>query len=73
MPHVFATVLVAALGAYAGIGLLFAAAFVLAGVHRIDERAAGAGWGFRALILPGSAALWPLLAYRWARARKDGE
>ena len=29
-------------------------------------------WGFRLLILPGAAALWPLLLLRWLRA-KGGE
>jgi len=35
------------------------------GVDRIDPNARGAGLGFRLLILPGSAALWPLLLRRW--------
>ncbi len=53
------------LGVYLGIGLAFAAPFVAVGVGRIDPVARGAKIGFRLLILPGSALLWPLLLKRW--------
>jgi len=56
---------VRALGAYAGIGLLFAVAFVARGIERIDPAARGATLGFRLIVLPASAVLWPLLAWRW--------
>jgi len=62
-----ARLVVGALEAYALVGLIFAIIFVTAGVGRIDEQARRAGLAFRLLILPGSAALWPLLAWRWAR------
>jgi hypothetical protein len=52
---------------YAAIGLAFAVAFVRWGVDRIDPVARASGWGFRLAILPGAAALWPLLAARLAR------
>jgi len=54
---------------YAGIGAAFGIAFVLAGVQRIDSGAKGAGPGFRLMILPGVAALWPALLLRWIRHR----
>jgi hypothetical protein len=54
-------------GAYVAAGLVFAAAFVTWGVQRMDPAAKGAPLGFRLLILPGSAALWPLLLRRWMR------
>ena len=63
-----AEAIVAILGLYAAAGLAFAIAFVTRGVERIDSHAKGAGWGFRLLILPGAAALWPLLLRRWMRA-----
>ena len=50
---------------YAAIGLLFAIIFVILGVGRIDESAKGAPLFFRLLILPGAAALWPVLLGRW--------
>ena len=60
-----AEAIVAILGLYAAAGVVFAIAFVVRGVERIDGHAKGAGWGFRLLILPGAAALWPLLLRRW--------
>lgn len=63
----FAELLVAAAGAWLAAGLVFALAFVTAGVQRVDPAARGAPWGFRLLILPGAAALWPLLLLRWVR------
>ena len=59
-----AQTLVWLLTGYAGLGLVFALGFVAFGVTRVDETARGAGWGFRLLILPGTVALWPLLAWR---------
>ena len=56
--------------AYALVGLLFGIAFVLSGIQTVDHAAAGSGIGFRLLVLPGSAALWPLLLARWMGARR---
>lgn len=57
--------------AYLAIGLLFGIAFVARGIARVDPAAAGAGWGFRLIVLPGVAALWPLLLDRWRRAHRS--
>jgi len=57
--------LVAGVGLYAALGLLFAVPFVARGIDRVDPAAAGASWGFRLVVLPGVVALWPLLARRW--------
>ena len=51
--------------AYAAAGLIFAVWFVMAGIGRIDAAARDAGPGFRLIVLPGVAALWPLLLKRW--------
>jgi len=51
--------------AYAAAGLVFAAAFVAHGAATIDNAARGAPLGFRLLIFPGAAALWPLLLTKW--------
>ncbi len=56
-------------GAYVAASAVFAAAFVTWGVQRVDPAAKGAPLGFRLLILPGCAALWPLLLGRWMRSR----
>lgn len=60
--------------AYAAAGLGIAIAFALYGVRRIDEAAAGAPWTFRLIILPGAAALWPIVLKKWLVAkRRDKE
>ena len=54
--------------AYAAFGLLFGVAFVWRGAGRIDANAREGSWGFRLAILPGVAALWPLMRVRWRNA-----
>jgi hypothetical protein len=67
-----AEAIVAIVSAYVACGLLFGLAFITAGVGRVDAAARGTSAGFRLLILPGTAALWPLLAARWVRAARSG-
>lgn len=64
-----ANVILVSAAAYAAIGLAIGAAFAFRGVGRVDAAAHDAPWGFRLLIWPGSAALWPYVALRWARAK----
>jgi hypothetical protein len=59
------TLLVDALILYAAAGVVFAAAFVTWGIQRMDPVAQHAPLGFRLIVLPGAAALWPLLLVRW--------
>ncbi|MEO0482904.1 MAG: hypothetical protein AAF138_04715 [Planctomycetota bacterium] len=59
----------AAVGVYMVIGLLFAVLFVARGARRLDPHAGGAPVLFKLMILPGSAALWPVLAWRWLAGR----
>jgi len=65
--------LVALLGLYALAGAAFAVPFLLRGVRRIDPVADGSTWGFRAIVLPGVVALWPLLLLRWLRGASPPE
>jgi len=60
-----ATVLLLGLGVYLACGLVFAIAFALVGVKKIDPHAAHGSWGFRLLIIPGTMVFWPLLLKRW--------
>ena len=53
------------LGVYAGTGLLFAIGFLTVGISQVDPDSKGSGVGFRLIILPGVAALWPVLFTRW--------
>jgi hypothetical protein len=57
--------LLVAFATYLLCGCVFAIAFVLVGVKRMDPHAAQGSWGFRLLIIPGAVFLWPLLAKRW--------
>lgn len=65
MSLTIATWLARALEFYLLAGVLFALPFVWRGAGRVDPTAAEGTRGFRLLILPGSVALWPLLALRW--------
>lgn len=58
-----------ALTAYGAVGLVFAAVFVAGATRRLDRNLKATGWGFRAIILPGVIALWPMLLMRVARRR----
>ena len=69
MTPALAAFLVDATALYLGAGLLFAIAFVIWGASRIDPAAHDMPWSARLLILPGSAALWPLMLAKWL-ARK---
>lgn len=63
-----ATWMVRLAGAYLMLGTLFALSFAFHWVNRIDPVAARGTFGFRLLILPGSALLWPLLLRRVLRS-----
>lgn len=66
----FADWLIGVLGVYCAAGCVFAIAFSAVGVKRTDAAARNDCWGFRALILPGAAALWPALLLKWWRAAR---
>ena len=63
----FVGLFLGALAWYALAGALFAVAFVTFGMQRVDSAAEHAPIGFRLIIMPGVAALWPLLLTRWLR------
>lgn len=56
---------------YTVLGVVFAVFFLFLarGVQRIDPSAAGASFGFRVLVAPGTVALWPLLLRKWLRGQ----
>lgn len=70
MPAAIANIVLLVAGTYAALGIVFAVAFVSRGVSRVDHAADHAPWSFRLIILPGVAALWPLLLVRWLGAGK---
>ncbi len=63
-----AELFVDALAACAMAGAVFAIAFVATGVQRVDPVAQHSPLGFRLIVMPGAAALWPLLLVRWLRS-----
>lgn len=67
------TLLLGALGIYLAIGLVVGAAFVIRGVDATDPAARHGSRGFRLLILPGSAALWPWAVARMLAARREAQ
>jgi hypothetical protein len=58
-----------AMTVYALIGAVFAIAFVTSGIDRVDPVARVSGMGFRLIVIPGAAALWPLLLRKWIGAK----
>ncbi|MFN0022957.1 MAG: hypothetical protein ACKVS5_03575 [Parvularculaceae bacterium] len=63
--------------AYLAIGAIFAALFAAGGAARLDRATKGASAGFRLIIVPGAALLWPLLLVMWIAGagadRRDAE
>jgi len=70
MTPIWALLLARAIESYLAAGVLFAIPFAIAGADRIDPAAHGSTKGFRAMIVPGAIALWPLLLARWIRGVK---
>jgi hypothetical protein len=66
-----AAVFVGVLATHSLIGAVFAAVFVIFGIHRVDPVAEGAPFSFRLIVVPGVAALWPLLLARWIRRTRS--
>jgi hypothetical protein len=50
---------------YAAVGVAFALAFVSFGAVRVLPVAAPVSIAARILLIPGAAALWPYVAWRW--------
>lgn len=63
-----ATIVIAALFAYLGLGLVVAVPMAWRGVDRLDPAAAVGSLGFRVLAIPGLMALWPMVLTRWFKA-----
>ncbi len=62
--------IIGALAAYTAFGFIFGIAFVTTYIQRIDPAAAKTGLVFRLMVLPGAAALWPVLLPRCRRGRR---
>ncbi|MEQ9616520.1 MAG: hypothetical protein RLN60_00625 [Phycisphaerales bacterium] len=67
-----AQLVVTIVAVYAGVGLVVALLFLFLAVKRIDPAANGASRGFRVLVFPGAAALWPVILVKWIRGGPNG-
>ncbi len=66
--------LVLGAGIYVAIGLLWGIYFGVRGVNFVDPVAATSNRGFRIMVVPGAALLWPVtLAWRIRALRREGE
>ena len=52
---------------YLALGVVFALVYLTIGIGRISPNSRGSSPLFRALILPGTAVLWPLVLTLWIR------
>lgn len=62
--EVIAVWLVRLVGWYLMVGFIFGLFFVTVWAGRMDPSTRQTGWGFKLIILPGVATLWPVLAFR---------
>jgi hypothetical protein len=53
------------LGTYLLLGLIFSVPFLIVGITRLDSTVGSSPHLFRIVVLPGSIALWPVLAWKW--------
>jgi hypothetical protein len=60
-----------ALTVYLVCGSLFAIAFIIKGVEKVDTSAQDSSLGFRIIIFPGAVVFWPLLLKKWLKAKKS--
>lgn len=70
MPAEIVRPLVLVLEVYALVGALVGAVFAFRLVGRLDPDAQGATFGFRLLVWPGAAALWPWVLWRTLVAKR---
>ncbi len=66
-----AMVLIAGIAVYAAAGIVTGLAFVLFGVLRVPPEPASVTTGARILLLPGAAALWPIVLGRGLKAGRS--
>ncbi len=62
-----AQLLVQSVTIYVGVGAAFAVVFLWQWVGLLDSAAEHGTWGFRVLVFPGVAVLWPLFVVRLIR------
>ena len=72
MSEPVASILLLAAAAYAVTGIAVGGWFVFSGIGRIDPATVHAPLGFRLIVWPGAAALWPWVLLKSVRAGVQG-
>ena len=63
-------ILLYCLALYVLAGVITAVAFVIFGVTQVLPHSTTVTTGARILLLPGAAALWPFVLFRWLKSRR---
>jgi len=63
-------ILLYGLALYVLAGVITATAFVIFGVTQVLPHSTTVTIGARILLLPGAAALWPYVFFRWLKSRR---
>lgn len=58
-------------GIYVLVGLGLAIFWTIKGLELVDETAAGATKGFKAIIFPGLVAFWPWILRKWMQGKQS--
>ena len=66
-------IILGAAGIYLLVGFMVAVPFAFLGAKKIDPSAAAGTWGFKVLIIPGTAVFWPYLLMRWVKGSPPPE
>jgi hypothetical protein len=64
-------IILTAISIYLICGFVFAVAFVIKGIDKVDEGAHGSTIGFRIIIIPGVIVFWIFLLKKWMKAGKE--
>ncbi|MFM9910049.1 MAG: hypothetical protein ACKVOW_11895 [Chitinophagaceae bacterium] len=56
---------------YLAAGFIFAIAFLIKGIRKVDENIHGSSKGFFFVIIPGVMVFWPFLLKKWMQASRN--
>lgn len=56
------------LAAYLGLGIIIACLYLIKAIHKVDQTAISTSLGFKLIIFPGLAMLWPIMLMKWSKA-----
>ena len=65
------SILLAIFGIYLLLGVLFAIAFLVKGIAKVDPATKGSGFFFKLLIFPGIVFFWLFLLSKWIKTNRS--